>query len=67
MKNEFVIYFEVTYKNAIAGYMCVRPTSYKAKLTELKEIYPDLQLIYRKWSDGTIEDGIIEREDWNIG
>lgn len=67
MENRFVTYFEVTYKNAIAGYMCIRPTSYRDKLAELKEIYPDLQLVYREWSDGVVENGVIEKEDWNIG
>lgn len=67
MENRYVTYFEVTYKNAISGYMCIRPTAYRDKLKELAAMYPDLELGYREWSDGTIEDGIIEKEDWNIG
>lgn len=66
MENRFVTYFEVTYKNTIAGYMCIRPTSYMEKFTELAREYPELELVYREWSDGTIENGIIEKENWCI-
>ena len=67
MENRYITYFEVTYKNTIAGYMCSRPTGYEKKLRELEKIYSDLELVYREWSDGTIEDGLIEQEDWYVG
>lgn len=60
----FVTYFEVTHNNTIAGYTCIKLAAYRDKLTELAAEYPDLELIYREWSDGTVEDGIIERKDW---
>ena len=67
MAERYVTYFEATYKNTIAGCTCVRPTSYAQKLNSLATEYSDLELVYREWSDGTIEDGIIEKEDWGIG
>ena len=33
---------------------------------ELAQEYPELELVYRQWSDGTIENGIIEKENWCI-
>ena len=67
MENRFVAYFEVTYANTLAGFTCIKSTSYGEKLAELAAEYSDLELVYRQWSDGTIEDGIIEKEDWYIG
>lgn len=67
MENKYVTYFEVTYSNTLAAYTCIKSTSYAEKMVELADEYPDLELVYRKWSDGTIEDGVIEKEDWNIG
>ena len=65
--NRFVTYFEVTYANTLAGFTCIKSISYGEKLAELAAEYSDLELVYRQWSDGTIEDGIIEKEDWYIG
>lgn len=65
--DRYVTYFEVTYANTLAGYTCIKSTAYTEKLQELATEYPDLELVYREWSDGTVEDGIIEKEDWNIG
>lgn len=64
--SRYVTYFEVTYKNILAGFTCIKSTSYAEKLAELENKYPDLQLVYREWSDGTVEDGAIEKEDWQI-
>lgn len=65
--DRYVTYFEVTYANTLAGYTCIKSTAYSEKLAELAREYPELELVYRQWSDGTIEDGIIEKENWNIG
>lgn len=65
--DRYVTYFEVTWKNTISGYSCIKSTAYAEKLTELVAEHDDLELIYRQWSDGVIEDGIIEKEDWKIG
>jgi hypothetical protein len=67
MEERYPVYFEATYKNTIAGYTCGSFNKYRKRLTDLLRIYPDLELVYREWSDGTIEDGLIEKEDWNIG
>lgn len=64
--DRYVTYFEVTYTNTLAGFTCVRASSYMEKLTELAREYPELELVYRQWSDGTIENGIIEKENWCI-
>jgi hypothetical protein len=64
--DRFVTYFEATYANTLAGFTCVRASSYMEKLTELAREYPELELVYRQWSDGTIENGIIEKENWSI-
>lgn len=65
MNERYVIYFEVTYKNTVAGYTCGKNHStYKETLERLAAEYPDLELGYREWSDGTVEDGLIEKEDW---
>lgn len=66
MENCFVTYFEVTYANTLAGFTCVKASSYSEKLAELAQEYPELELVYRQWSDGTIENGIIEKENWSI-
>jgi hypothetical protein len=65
--DRYVTYFEVTHSNTLAGYTCIKSTAYVEKMSELANEYPDLQLVYREWSDGTIEDGDIEKEDWGIG
>lgn len=66
MENVYVTYFEVTYKNTIARYTSLSPTHYSKRLAALEQQYPDLELVYREWSDGTVEDGVIERENWYI-
>ena len=65
MKEKCVIYFECTYANTIAGYTCRSQQAYEKKLKELETRYPELELIYREWSDGTEEDGLIEKENWH--
>lgn len=66
MSTRYITYFEVTYKNTIAGHTCVRASSYEETLSKLLDEYPDLEIVYREWSDGTIEDGVIEKEDWHV-
>ena len=67
MSRRFVTYFEVIYANTIAGYTCGSQKKYEATLQRLSEQYPELELVYREWSDGTIEDGTTEKEDWYNG
>lgn len=67
MPKRYPKYFEATYKNTLAGYTCGSWDAYKNRLSWLSRNYPDLELVFREWSDGTVEDGIIEKEDWNIG
>lgn len=62
--NRHVIYFEVAYANTIAGYTCRDQQAYEKRLSELADRYPELELVYREWSDGTVEDGLIEKEDY---
>lgn len=62
--DRYVVYFEVTYANTIAGYTCLSAEHYKQKLEQLATEHPDLELVYRQWSDGAVEDGCIERADW---
>lgn len=65
MNERYVIYFEVTYKNTVAGYTCGKNHStYKEILERLAAEYPDLEMLYREWSDGVVEDGMIEKEEW---
>lgn len=59
-----VIYFEVTYANTIAGYTCRDQAAYTKRLKQLQDQHPDLELVYREWSDGTVEDGTIEKENY---
>jgi hypothetical protein len=64
MEKKFVTYFEVTYANTIAGYTCRDQEAYRKRLNSLAEQYPELELVYREWSDGIIEDGLIEKENY---
>lgn len=59
-------YFEATYKNTLAGYTCKSLKAYQSKLSWLAGNYKDLELVYREWDDGTVENGTIKKEDWNI-
>lgn len=67
MENRYVKYFEVTHGTQIHCFTCFSTEQYQNYLQRMLESYPDLELVYREWSDGVIEDGIIEKEDWNIG
>lgn len=64
--DSHVVYFEVTYANTIAGYTCLSADHYRQKLEQLAAEHPDLELVYRHWSDGAAEDGCIERENWYV-
>ena len=67
MNNKYVTYFEVIYGTEIACYACKDPDTYATKLKKLAAEHEDLELMYREWSDGSAENGVIEKEDWNIG
>ena len=67
MENRFVKYFEAQIGSMLMQVNCMSKKQYEECLTFLFEKYPDMELIYREWSDGTEEDGLIEKEDWFNG
>ena len=65
MKQKQVIYFEAVCKKLdgeviLEMFKCKNTADYKVHLCDLDRIYDDVELCYREWSDGTIEDGEIE-------
>lgn len=74
MENRYVTYFEAECSlpgglHFLAFSGCQDKNTYAIRLHMLIDSYgsKNVSLLYREWSDGTIEDGIIEKEDWNIG
>lgn len=67
MNKKFVKYFEAQIGSMLIQVTCNSRESYIDQLTFLEEKFPDLELIFREWSDGTEEDGLIEKEDWFNG
>jgi hypothetical protein len=55
-----VIYCEIAYANTIACFPVKNTQDYKNKLNQLKANYDNVSVLYREWSDGTIEDGELE-------
>ena len=59
----------VTYYEACAGSLLFQKnpksqSDYIETIVYLEEKYPDLEIMYREWSDSTVEDGKIEKENW---
>jgi hypothetical protein len=67
MSQRFVKYFEAQIGAMLMQVTCNSAEHYIACLTFLEEKFPNVELIYREWSDGTEEDGLIEKEDWFRG
>lgn len=59
MENQ-VVYCEIAYANTLACFPVRNTADYKAKLNQLKANYSNVQVMFREWSDGTIEDGDLE-------
>ena len=55
-----VIYCEIAYANTLACFPVKNTQDYKNKLGKLRENYNNVQVVFREWSDGTIEDGELE-------
>lgn len=64
---KYVTYFEAQIGSILIKINCNSRESYIDQLTFLEEKFPDMELIYREWSDGTEENGLIEKEDWFNG
>ena len=67
MDQKYVKYFEAQIGSMLMQVTCNSREHYIEQLTFLEEKFPDMELIFREWSDGTEEDGIIEKEDWFNG
>lgn len=55
-----IIYCEIAYANTIACFFVANTQDYKNKLEQLKAHYNNVQVMFREWDDGTIEDGELE-------
>ena len=55
-----IIYCEIAYANTIACFPVKDTQDYKNKLAQLKTNYGNVQVMFREWNDGTIEDGELE-------
>lgn len=71
MENRYVTYFEAECSLpggllTLAFSECKDKDTYAIRLNMLIGSYgsENVSLIYREWSDGTVEDGLIERENW---
>ena len=62
MKTRQVIYCEIAYKNTLACFPVRGTEDYYKKLAELKAYAGEVQVMFREYSDGTIEDGDLEEE-----
>lgn len=67
MFEKYVTYFEAQIGSMLLQVNCSSRDHYTDVLTYLEEKFPDIELIFRGWSDGTEEDGLIEKEDWFNG
>ena len=55
-----VIYCEIIYSNTLACFPVKNTADYKNKLAQLKANYDNVQVVFREWNDGTVEDGELE-------
>jgi hypothetical protein len=67
MENRFVKYFEAQIGAMLMQVTCNSAEHYIDCLTFLEEKFPNVELVYREWSDGTEEDGLVDKEDWFNG
>ena len=59
--GKYVCYFEAQCSGILVQAHCKNRDHYIEQLTFLHEKYPDLEIMFREWSDGTVEDGVIEK------
>ena len=52
-----VIYFEAVSHSVLHQYECASLEQYYTIYLDLKAEDPDAEILYREWSDGTVEDG----------
>jgi hypothetical protein len=50
-----VTYFEAVVNNELYIHFCTSSEQYCSKVEELRKIDPSVELVYREWSDGTVE------------
>lgn len=55
-----VVYCEIVYANTLACFPVKDMQDYKNKVSKLKEKYSNVQVMFREWSNGDIEDGDLE-------
>ena len=55
-----IIYCEATYANTLDWFPVRDTQDYKNKLAQLRANYSNVQVVFREWSDGTVEDGELE-------
>lgn len=67
MENRYIKYFEAQIGSMLLQVKCNSSDHYIECVTFLDEKFPYMEVIYREWSDGTVEDGMIEKEDWFNG
>ena len=50
-----VTYFEAVINDELSLYFCDNSEQYCTQVEELRKVNPSVEIVYREWSDGTVE------------